>query len=61
MKKSTNGLGLGGILTIAFIVLKLCKVISWSWVWVLCPLWGSIALCVLVIAIAAIIGKVIKP
>lgn len=27
------------LLTIAFIVLKLCNVISWSWWWVLAPLW----------------------
>lgn len=27
------------LLTIAFIVLKLCNVISWSWWWVLSPLW----------------------
>lgn len=28
-----------GLLTIAFITLKLCKVINWSWWWVLSPLW----------------------
>lgn len=27
-----------GLLTIAFVVLKLCNVISWSWFWVLSPL-----------------------
>lgn len=27
------------LLTIAFIVLKLCNVIAWSWWWVLAPLW----------------------
>jgi len=32
-----------GLLTIAFIVLKLCKVITWSWIWVLSPLWLSAA------------------
>ena len=28
-----------GLLQIVFIVLKLCKVINWSWLWVLSPLW----------------------
>lgn len=28
--------------TITFIVLKLCKVIDWSWWWVLSPLWINI-------------------
>lgn len=27
------------LLTITFIVLKLCNVITWSWLWVLAPLW----------------------
>lgn len=32
------------LLAIAFIVLKLCKVITWSWWWVLSPLWVPIAI-----------------
>jgi len=33
-----------GLLTIAFVVLKLTGVISWSWLWVLSPLWlGTLA------------------
>lgn len=56
MKKNENntrgGIGFCGLLTIAFIVLKLCKVITWSWVWVLSPLWISFALLVLIVLIA---------
>jgi hypothetical protein len=29
------------VLALLFITLKLCGVISWSWVWVLSPLWIS--------------------
>ena len=36
---SNSGIGFIGLLTITFIVLKLCNVINWSWVWVLSPLW----------------------
>lgn len=50
-----NGVGFCGLLTIAFIVLKLCKVISWSWVWVLAPLWISWALWLVLVIIAVII------
>ena len=32
-----GGMGFFGLLTIAFIVLKLCNVITWSWFWVLSP------------------------
>jgi len=30
--------GFFGLLTIAFVVLKLCGIISWSWFWVLSPM-----------------------
>lgn len=38
------GGGFLGLLAIAFIVLKLCEVIDWSWWWVLAPLWIPIAI-----------------
>ena len=39
---SGNGsgrIGFTGMLTIVFIVLKLCHVIEWPWLWVLSPIW----------------------
>ena len=35
----TGGIGFFGLLTIVFITLKLMGYISWSWWWVLSPLW----------------------
>lgn len=35
------------LLTITFIVLKLCNVIAWSWWWVLAPLWIPVAVVIL--------------
>lgn len=32
-------LDLNGLLTLSLVILTLCGVISWSWVWVLSPLW----------------------
>ena len=52
---SSSGIGICGVLTIVFIVLKLVGVINWSWLWVLCPLWIDILLTVIVLAIIAII------
>lgn len=60
MSKKSNasgGVGFVGLLTIAFIVLKLCKVISWSWWWVLSPLWIVAILIVVAIILAAISSK----
>lgn len=48
---SVSGIGFWGLLGVAFIVLKLCNVITWSWLWVLAPLWGPIAIFVAVIII----------
>lgn len=36
-EKQSGGIGFLGLLTIAFIVLKLCAVVDWSWWWVLSP------------------------
>ena len=46
-----NGIGFCGLLTIAFIVLKLIGYISWSWIWVLSPLWISWLIAILLIII----------
>lgn len=41
MDNKNNGIGFTGLLTIVFIILKLCGAITWSWWWVLSPLWIS--------------------
>ena len=45
---SSSGIGILGLLGVAFVVLKLTKVINWSWWWVTSPFWGSIALFLIV-------------
>ena len=50
-------IGLLGLLTVAFIVLKLCSVIGWSWWWVLAPLWGPFAIVLVFIALAWVVVK----
>lgn len=52
---SSSGIGFTGLLTIVFIVLKLTGVISWSWVWVLSPLWIGFALIILILIIGSMI------
>ena len=56
-KKSTRtgGIGFAGLLTIAFIVLKLCGVIAWSWWWVLSPVWIT---AIIVVVIAVIVAAI---
>ena len=42
-KHSLNGLSFTQILALIFIVLKLTDYITWSWLWVLSPLWIPVA------------------
>ena len=35
----SSGVGLGGVLFVVFLVLKLTHNIAWSWWWVTSPLW----------------------
>lgn len=46
-------------LFIAFLVLKLCKVIAWSWWWVTAPLWIPAAIYIIVL-VAAVSITVIR-
>lgn len=36
---SSSGIGFTGLLVVVFITLKLLGKISWSWWWVLSPIW----------------------
>lgn len=55
--KSGNTIGV--LLTVAFVVLKLCHIIDWSWWWVVSPIliqWGiTIILLILLFIIQVII------
>ena len=48
---TSAGIGFCGLLTIAFIVLKLLNVMTWSGLWVLAPIW---------IIVVVIIGILVK-
>lgn len=50
-----GGVGFTGLLTIVFIALKLCGVITWSWLWVLSPIWINAALCVVVLLVTLVV------
>ena len=52
---SSSGIGFTGLLTIAFIVLKLTHVIAWSWVWVLAPMWIATCFAMLVLLVIGVI------
>ena len=62
--KETLNVNIGGLfstlLAVAFIVLKLCHVIEWSWLWVLAPLWIPLAFTLVIITIILIIKIIVS-
>jgi hypothetical protein len=53
---ASGGIGLGGLLFVLFLGLKLGHVIDWSWWWVTAPLWIPVALAVGILGIVAIVA-----
>lgn len=51
----SNSMGFFSVLTLIFIVLKLTNFISWSWWWVLSPIW--IPLCIILGIFAILIAS----
>jgi hypothetical protein len=56
----SGGVGVGGVLAIVFIVLKLVHEIDWSWWWVLSPVWISAAFAALVLLILGAVLLVVR-
>jgi hypothetical protein len=56
-KSSSSGGGIGfcGMLTILFIGLKLTGHITWSWLWVLSPIWLTALAAVLIVVVISMI------
>lgn len=55
-EKGAAGMSLSGVLLVVFIVLKLCGVIGWSWLWVLAPLWIGVVLYIGLVIIGVILA-----
>lgn len=62
-QKETVNVNIGGLFTtllaVAFIVLKLCHIIEWSWLWVLSPLWIPLALVIVIAVFVAMFTGII--
>ena len=52
-KNNGGGMGLGTILFLIFLVLKLTNYIDWSWWWVSAPLWLTAILYIFIAIIMA--------
>ena len=54
--ESKGGIGFFGLLTVAFIVLKLCGIINWGWIWCISPLWIGALITIVIVIIAALLS-----
>ena len=60
---TSGGFGLGTVLFIIFLILKLTNTIDWSWWWVTSPLWipaGFLIIVLLIILLIAMFASSIK-
>ena len=55
-----GGIGLLDATFLIFLILKLTKVIDWSWWWVTAPFWGQFALMIVATIIISIIYGILK-
>ena len=56
---NSGGYGLGVIIFIVFLILKLCQigqVADWSWWWVTAPLWIPFCLAITILIIGFMVG-----
>ena len=64
MKQENNsttrgGVGILGLLGVAFVVLKLCHYIDWSWWWVTVPFWGPVVIIIVALIVALIVATIL--
>jgi len=53
---SSGGIGFPGLLTVLFIGLKLTGHINWPWIWVLSPIWISLAIIFVLLMILELVA-----
>ncbi len=56
--RSSGGTGFVGLLTSVFIVLKLTGFITWTWWWVLSPIWVTVLLVLIIVIVAAVVTTI---
>lgn len=59
-RETSSGIGLGGVLLVLFITLKLLGKITWSWWWVLSPLWIGFAIGGVLILVTVVLALIVS-
>ncbi len=59
-ESTSSGIGLGTVLFIVFLVLKLTGTINWGWWWVTSPLWIPLVILAVVLGIVGAVAVIIE-
>lgn len=59
-KTASTGFPFFGILSLIFITLKLCNIITWSWWWVLAPLWEPFVIGLGIVIVCLVLLGIVK-
>ena len=57
---TSSGIGIGMILFLIFMTLKLTGNIDWSWWWVTSPLWIPLAAAAVILGVVGVIAMIIE-
>lgn len=60
IKASSDGIGIGTVLFLIFLVLKLTNYIDWSWWWITSPLWLPLVTGLTIAALAVLLALIIE-
>jgi len=55
MNQTNSGIGVAGLLFVAFVILKVMGILTWSWWWITCPLWIAVGLTCSFLVIAGVV------
>ena len=58
-QNASGGIGIGMILFLIFMTLKLTGFINWSWWWVAAPLWIPVLAAVLIFGIGLLVAYIV--
>lgn len=58
-QNASGGIGIGMILFLIFMTLKLTGFINWSWWWVTAPLWIPISAAILIAGVALLVAYIV--
>ena len=59
-ENGVKGIGVSGLLGVAFVILKLCHVIEWPWIWVTAPFWVPVAIVLAILLVLAILKGLVR-